>query len=348
MKKIEQLLEHAHNNEEQKFKDTFNALRNSLNVWETNGGSPSEAIMLICGNLMDRYDDLLKVVGYYWKTALTADVLKSPSNESSKGVLKTLPNVIGCVQQNYGWEQVVEVAHVFLNSPDPSIPAETAETAQTAVKNILLHALGKLRNTNWSTPDPKIDETIEKIIQVGKFTTEGLVVMAVRHGNDELLSYIAQTKSLTQKEAAFVVIEWSEKLSELMTVIDSYPKPSTRKNAMRMFPIAAPFATVDQILNIARLDDGTINLGPLGECVKKVDAWDRTTQLPISDRWLQQMDLILENCETSATTPNEDFVDKLVVLSADKYPQAQHWRNRINRHKMLQEVGGGQLSNRKM
>lgn len=344
MKKIEQLLEHAHNNESQKFKDVFNSLRNSLNVWEDEGGTHAEAIAFIGGNLIEQYTDLLTVVGYYWKTHLTEDTLKSHSSSKHlNNVLRTFPIVLGSVQQHYGWEQVVEVSQLWMDAADP---ASESALPQSIVTKVFVKALGKMR-TNWS----ENPETFKKMVDLGGVGKEGLVVMAVRHGNDQLLSYIAQTQSLEHKEAVFVIAEWSEKLAELMPVINADPTVSRRENAMRMFPIAAPFATVDQIIQFARRGDSDkeANLGHLREFIQQLDKWDGQTPFSPSDRWVQQIDLILENCETSPTTPNEDLVDKLVKVSGDKYPNAQHWRNTINRHKMLQEVGhGSQISTRKM
>lgn len=345
MKKIEQLLEHAHNNEEQKFKDTFNTLRNSLNVWETNGGSPSDAVMLICGQLIDRYNDLQTVIGYYWKTSLTAAALKSPSGDYLNSVLKTLPNVIGCVQQHYGWEQVIEVAHVFLNSPDPAI---ASPIPQNVLTKVLIQALGKLRNTEWL----EREDILQEIITIGKIKSEALVVTAVKHGNDELLLAVAETKGIPTLEAIFVACEWSEKLAEVMPVINS-EDPSrisiSRKNALRMFPIVSPFVGVEQILDCACVENPNINTGELGIFIKQVQKWDGQKSLVPSTRSLQQIDLILENFELPNATKHEDLLNKIIILCADKYPHAQHWRNRINRHKMLQEVGGGgQISNRKI
>lgn len=341
MKKIEQLLEHAQNDEAQKFKDVFNSLRNVLNVWEEKSGTHSEAMAFICGNLINQYTDLLTVVGYYWKTHLTEDTLKlHSSNDHLNGVLKTFPVVVGSVQQQYGWEQVAEVSQLLIDIPNK----DCSLLPQSIVTKVLIKALGKIQN-DWV----ENAQTFEKILKLGEIEKEALVVMAVRHGNDRLLSYVAQTQHLDLKEAVFVIAEWSEKLAELMPVINADPTPSRRQNAMRMFPIAAPFATVDQIIQYTRSGDPQVNLGYLRQFVQQLDKWDGTEAFLPSDRWLQQMDLILENCETSPATSNEDFVNKLVQVSGNKYPQAQHWRNTINRHKMLQEVGQtSQTSPRKM
>lgn len=342
MNKVEQLLEHAQNQEAQKFKDAFNSMRNSLNVWDDKGGSHSEAMAFICGNLIDDYTNLLTVIGYYWKTHLTEDTLKlHSSNDYLNGILRTFPVVVGSVQQRYGWNQVLEVSQMLLDTPDKQW---NSSLPQNIVTKVLIKALGKT-HTNWMEDS----EILEKILKLGEIQTEGLIVMAVRHGNDQLLSYVAQTKSLKRNEAVYVIAEWSEKLAELMPVINADPSPSRRQNAMRVFPIAAPFVTVDQIIQYTRSNDPTVNLGNLREFVQLLDQWDGTTHFSPSEKWLQQMDLILENCETSPTTPNEEFVDKLVKVSGSKYPQAQHWRNTINHHKILQEVGSSsQTSIRKM
>lgn len=333
MKKIERLLEHAKNDETQKFKDAFNALRNSLNVWENNGGTPSEAVALICGNLIDRYDDLLTVVGYYWKISLPSDALKSSTSDYLNNILKTFPTVVGVVQQNYSWEQVLDFCSVFLTTAD----ASESPVPQRVITKALGEALGKFRGTQW------VDnlETLKKVVEMGKINAEHLVVTSVKSGNDPLLSAAIQLNGIKPLESIYVVSEWSEKLAELMPVINS-EDPSKfaggKKNAFRMFPIVSPFIDVEQILDCAREDNKNINLGNLGEFVKKVDKWNGRDFFSPSNRDLQQIDLILENFALPLVTKHEDLLNKLVLLCADKYPQAQNWRNLLDRQKLMSQI----------
>lgn len=333
MRKIEQLLEHAQNNEAQKFKDVFNTLRNSLNVWEQNGGTPTEAIALISGNLIDRYDDLVTVVGYYWKLHLTADALKSPTGDYLNSILKTLPIVIGAVQQNYGWEPVLDVCSVFLKNPHDS----ESSLPQRVVTKSLGEALGKLRTTQW------LDnlETLKKVVEVGRINDEHLVVTSVKSGNDQLLSAAIQLNGIKPLEAIYVASMWSEKLAEIMPVINS-EEPSKfasgKKNALRMFPIVAPFVNVEQIFDCAREDNKKINLGPLRNFIEKLEKWNTQDKFSTSNHDLQQIDLILENFELPLVTKHEDLLNKLVLLCTDKYPHAQNWRNLLDRQKLISEI----------
>lgn len=333
MKKIEQLLEHAQNNEAQKFKDAFNTLRNSLNVWENNGASHSEAIAFICGNLIDRYDDLRTFVECYWKTVLTSDMLKQTTGDYLNSILKTFPTAIGVVQQNYSWEHVLDLCSIFLTTADGS----DSPVPQRVVTKTLGEALGKLRNTEW------LDnlETLQKVVQIGKINAEHLIVTSVKSGNDPLLSAAIQLNGIKPLEGIYVASEWSEKLAELMPVINS-EEPSKfasgKKNALRMFPIVSPFINVEQILDCAREDNKNINLGRLRAFVKKVDEWNGRDSFSHSATDLPQIDLILENFELPLVTKHEDLLNKLVLLCTDRYPQAQNWRNLLDRQKLISQI----------
>lgn len=330
MKKIEQLFEYAQNDEPEKFKDAFNTLCNSLNVWEINGGTPSEAVALICGNLIDRYDDLLTVIGYYWKVSLTSDELQSPSSDRLKNILKTCPTVIGAVQQNYTWEHVLDVCNVFLKNADQT---SGSPIPQKVITKVLTQALGKFRNTQWL----ESMDTLRKVVGVGNISTEAIVVTSVQSGNDQLLSAIIELNGIKPLEAIYVASEWSEKLAESLTEKAS-KFASGKKSYLRMFPIVYPFVNVEQILDCAREDNKNINLGNLRQFIKRVDAWNGLDPFSPSSRNLQQIDLIFENLQLPAATKHENLLNKLVVLCADKYPQAQNWRNLLDRHKILQEV----------
>lgn len=332
MNKIEQLLAHARADEAQKFKDVFNSLRNSLNVWDEKGGTHSEAMAFISGNLIERYTDLLTVVDCYWKTHLTEDTLKSPSSDYLNTILKTLPPVIGSVAQNYGWDEVLEVCAVFLNAPATESPIP-----QKVVTKLLIEALGKLRTTPW------LDdlETLKKVVEVGKISEEAIVVTSVKNGNDQLLLAHVKLNSIQPLEAIYVASMWSEKLAEIMPVVNSGDTDKFvggKKNLLRMFPIVYPFVNVEQILDCAREDNKKINLGPLKNFIVNLEKWNGVDKFSASRQDLQQIDLILENFELPMVTKHEDLLNKLVLVCADKYPQAQNWRNLLDRQKLMSEI----------
>jgi len=334
MNKIEELLAHARANETQKFKDVFNSLRNSLNVWAKNGGSPSEATIYICGNLTERCDDLLTIMGYYWKSTITDDHLLDRPSDYTKAIFQTLPNVVGAVHQSYGWEKVLEVVNVFLKSIDNT---NNSTVPQNLVTNVLFQALGKLRTNFVEQP-----VLFQKFIDIGKLKNEGLIPTAVTNGNDDLLSATIKLNGIEPAHAVYVASKWSEIVAEYMPVLNS-EDPSIgstrRKTTMRVFPIVSPYINVEDILDHAPVDNPHVNFGTLGDFVKRVKEWDGSKKISASVRELQQIDLILEHFDLPSATKHEDLLNKLVVLSGNQFAQAQNWRNIIGREKLLVEMG---------
>jgi hypothetical protein len=167
------------------------------------------------------------------------------------------------------------------------------------------------------------------------------VVTSVKNGNDQLLLAHVKLNSIQPLEAIYVASMWSEKLAEIMPVVNSGDTDKFvggKKNLLRMFPIVYPFVNVEQILDCAREDNKKINLGPLKNFIVNLEKWNGVDKFSASRQDLQQIDLILENFELPMVTKHEDLLNKLVLVCADKYPQAQNWRNLLDRQKLMSEI----------